>query len=371
MTPIRDAMIVAGGAGTRLWPLTASRPKPLMRVGARPFLEGVLAQLAAVGVDRVLLVVGADTRPFEILRPVAEQLRLTVEPVPEPTPLDTAGGVRTALDRVRGTFLVLNGDILTDVDLPAAIAAHRDTSAAASIVLTRVTDTSSYGVCVLEGTRIVGFVEKPDPGTLPDHDTVNAGTYVLEPEALRGFEPGRLSFERQVFPELVASGARVTGVVSDALWADLGTPQRYLDGHRAILEGAVDWPPVTALRLDGSGNRLGSEVQLATASSLLAPVLLASGARLEPEARIGPHAVIGPDTLVAAGARVANSVLGADNVVGAGAVLDGVITGDGVHIGAGVDASAGAVIADRVRIAADTRLAADARVADGEQAPAS
>jgi mannose-1-phosphate guanylyltransferase len=370
MTPVRDAMIVAGGAGTRLWPLTANRPKPLVRFGARPFLEGVLAQLAAVGVDRVLLVVGADPSPFEVLRPVAEQLRLTVEAVPEPTPLDTAGGVRSALERVRGTFLVLNGDILTDVDLAGAIAAHHDTAAAASIVLTRVEDTSSFGVCVLDGTRITGFVEKPPPGTLPDQDTVNAGTYVLEPEALEGFATGRLSFERQVFPELVASGARVTGIVSDAAWADLGTPQRYLDGHRAVLDGEVGWPPLTSLVPDGAGNRIAPGVHLAARASLVAPVLLAPGARVEPEARVGPYAVVGPDTIIRVGASVAHSVLGADNVIGAGARLHDVITGDGAHLGDGVESVDGAVIADGATVARGTRLPADARVAvDGDTPP--
>jgi mannose-1-phosphate guanylyltransferase len=369
MTTVRDAMIVAGGAGTRLWPLTANRPKPLVRVGARPFLEGVLAQLAGVGVDRVLLVVGADAQPFDVLRPVARELGLTIETVPEPTPLDTAGGVRSALDRVRGTFLVLNGDILTDVDLAATIAAHHDTAAAASLVLTRVADTSSYGVCVLEGTRITGFVEKPEPGTLPDHDTVNAGTYVLEPDALRGFPTGRLSFERQVFPDLVASGVRVTGHVSDAVWADLGTPQRYLDGHRAVLDDAVSWPPVAAVPADGAGNRIASDAELATAAGLVAPVLLAAGSRIASDARLGPYVVVGPGTVVGAGTQLAHSVLGADNTVGAGVRLHGVITGDGVHIGDGVEAMHGAVIADGVTVPAGTPLPVDARVSAEDRVP--
>ncbi len=240
--PVEDALIVAGGAGTRLWPLTAATPKPLLPFCGAPFLTGVLRRLADVGVRRVWLVVGADPSPFEVLRPRAVQLGIDLVAVPEPTPLDTAGGVREAIEHIEATCLVLNGDILTDVDLAAAVATHRDAGAAATLVLTRVADTSSYGVCVREGTRIVGFVEKPAPGELPGQDAVNAGTYVLEPAAMRRFPRGRLSFERTVFPELVAAGAHVEGVASTAVWADLGTRTRYLDGHRLALDGDLDWP---------------------------------------------------------------------------------------------------------------------------------
>jgi mannose-1-phosphate guanylyltransferase len=161
MPRVREAMIVAGGAGTRLLPLTATTPKPLLPFCGAPFLEGVIRRLAAVGVERVLLVVGADTAPFAALTASARRAGVEVEAVPEPEPLDTAGGVRSVLDQVTGTFLVLNGDILTDVDLAAAIAAHEAAGADGTLVLTRVEDTSTFGVCVREGTRIVDFVEKP------------------------------------------------------------------------------------------------------------------------------------------------------------------------------------------------------------------
>lgn len=365
MQQIRDAMIVAGGGGTRLRPLTEGRPKPLVGFCDAPFLEGVLHRLASIGVDRVLLVVGSDPSPFEILRPVAETLGIELEAVPEPEPLDTAGGVRAALDRVRGTFLVLNGDILTDVDLGEVVAAHQRAGADASLVLTRVPDTSSFGVCVLKEGRIVDFVEKPAPGTLPGHDTINAGTYVLEPAALEGFPQGPLSFERDVFPTLVADGAHVAGVVSDAAWADLGTPARYLDGHRAVLDGRIGWPSADALPVDDSGIRRAADAEVADDVTLAGPVMLAAGASVGAGAELGPYVVVGAGASVGPGARVRDSVIGRRTVIGEGAHLQATITGDDVVVGAGVVASEGAVLGNDVVIADHTVLAADARVGSG------
>ncbi len=265
---VREACIVAGGAGTRLRPLTATTPKPLLPFCGVPFLSGVIERLAVVGVDRVLLVVGADPTPFEVLRPAAEWLGVTVEVVPEPEPLDTAGGVRAALARVSGAFLVLNGDILTDVPLREVVTTHAASGADATIVLTRVEDTSSFGVCVRDGSRITAFVEKPAPGTLPGQDAVNAGTYVLEPAALERFPEGRLSFERQVFPGLVEAGRHVEGFVSDAVWADLGTPDRYLAGHRLALDGVLAWPPLDAIADRGGGVRVAPDAEVAPDATL-------------------------------------------------------------------------------------------------------
>ncbi len=229
--------------------------------------------------------------------------------VPEPEPLDTAGGVRAAVDQVRGSFLVLNGDILTDVDYREVVAAHRDAGADATLVLTRVEDTSSYGVCVREGTRITEFVEKPAPGTLPGQDAINAGTYVLEPDVLAGFEPGRLSFERQVFPAVLARGGHLEGVVWDGVWADLGTPERYLEGHRLALSGAMSWPSVDEVADRGGGVRVAADASVAADAVLTGPVLILAGARVDGGATVGPDVVVGAGSTVGPGATVSDSVL--------------------------------------------------------------
>jgi len=341
-------MIVAGGAGSRLRPLTDTVPKPLVPFCGEPFLVGVLDRLAAAGVGRVWLVVGADPEPFSVLDPVAAGLGLTLEMVPEPEPLDTAGGVRSVIDRCEGSVLVLNGDVLTDVDLAEVARRHQDAGADASLVLTRVSDTSTYGVCVLEGDRITGFVEKPAPGSLPGHDTVNAGTYVLEPAALRRFPTGRrLSFEREVFPGLVDDGAHVQGIVSDAAWADLGTPERYLDGHRAALAGELSWPALDRVDADADGVRRAADVEVADGARIVGPVLLGRGVRVERGAVVGPDVVAGPLVHIGAGAEVAGSVLGARTHLGARARVRGLATGRAADLGAGAVIEGPVLVAER------------------------
>jgi mannose-1-phosphate guanylyltransferase len=363
VTLVRDAMIVAGGAGTRLRPLTQTTPKPLLPFCGAPFLTGVIRRLAAVGVDRVLLVVGAETGPFDVLGPDAAAHGVSVEAVPEPEPLDTAGGVRAALDRVRGTFLVLNGDILTGVDLAAVTATHARAGAAATLVLTRVEDTSTFGVCVRDGTRIVDFVEKPARGTLPGQDTVNAGTYVLEPEALARFPTGRLSFERTVFPGLVAAGAHVEGHVDDGVWADLGTPERFLHGHRLALDGHLRWPTLDDLPADAQGIRRADEVQVAGDAVVTGPALLLAGARVGPGAQVGPYAVLGRGTQVAAGASVSDAVLFDDASIGAGARVAGTILGAGASVGARALLADDVVVGDGTSVPPGTVASAGARLA--------
>jgi NDP-sugar pyrophosphorylase family protein len=264
-------------------------------------------------------------------------------------------------------MLVLNGDILTDVDFAAAVAHHESQGADGTIVLTRVADTSSYGVCVRDGTRITDFVEKPAPGTLPGQDAINAGTYVLEPGALTPFEIGPLSFERDVFPGIVARGGHLEGFVWDGVWADLGTPRRYREGTGLVLSGTMAWPTVDAIPDAGHGVRVQPGAHVSAEATVHGPVLVLDGARIEADATIGPATVVGRGALVGAGADVAGSVLfdrarigdgvavtgllaGCDSVVERGAVLGrDVVLGDAERVGSGVVVEAGARLPPRGR----------------------
>ena len=364
MSEVTDAMIVAGGAGTRLRPLTRTTPKPLLPFCGAPFLTGVIRWLAAVGVRRVLLIVGDDTAPFEILHEDARRVGVTVEAVPEPEPLDTAGGVREAVERVDGTFLVLNGDILTDVDVQGAIAAHRRAHAAATLVLTRVEDTSTFGVAVRDGGRIERFVEKPAPGTLPGHDTVNAGTYVLEPEAVARFPRGRLSFEREVFPGLLEQGAHVEGWVGEGVWADLGTPERFLAGHRAALDGALRWPALEQLPQPRPGRWQHASAKISPHATIVEPVLLGPDVRIEAGARIGPHVVLGAGTEVGAEAGLRDSVLFDGVRVCPWVRADGALVGHHARLGPEALLEREVVVGDRVDIDAGAHLAGGSRHPD-------
>lgn len=341
------ALIVAGGRGTRLHPLTATVPKPMLPFCGAPFLAGLARRLGAAGVRRVGLIVGADTGPFEPLVGLLRPHGIEVFLVPEPEPLDTAGGVRAATRDLDEAVLVLNGDVLSDLDLAELAEGHQRTGAAATIALTRVPDTSTFGVCVLEGDRIVAFVEKPAPGSLPDHDTVNAGAYVLGAGVLDGFPDGPLSFERTVFPALLDQGERLAGVVHDGMWTDLGTPERLLAGQRLVLDGMMQWPPYEDLvdlgelvgRPAWAGVRVGAEVQVAADARLDAPVVLEDGVIVGSGAAVGPHVVAAAGAWIADAADVVDSLLCEGSMVAQRAVVAGALLARGARVVPGSEVS--------------------------------
>src|SRR5919201_5902881 len=246
------AVVLVGGEGTRLRPLTETIPKPLVPLVDRPFLAQLLDRLRAAGVDEVLLSSPYLGHRFEeFVAAWATAPRITW--VAEAEPLGTAGAVANAARDVRDTFLVCNGDILTDVDLLALVEAHRATGAVATIALTPVEDARAYGLVETDPSgRVLAFREKP-----ADHipANVNAGTYVLEPGAVAEVPRGRaVSIERETFQALIASGEVVLGAVSDAYWLDLGTPERYLRGTFDVLEGRVEGLSVPAPYVDPSAD---------------------------------------------------------------------------------------------------------------------
>ena len=314
------AVILAGGKGTRLRPLTDTRPKPLLPFAGDPFAAGLLRRLHAVGCDRATFLVGQDAEPFAPLRSLGTGLGVDVDVVTEPEPLDTAGAARDLLHgRSTGPVIVCNGDILTDLDYGSLLRAHESAGAMATLALTRVEDTSTFGVVDIDAEqRVRRFVEKPPAGTL-DADTINAGTYVLSPGAFEGSpEAGPLSFERVVFPTLVDSGAVVLGIASDAFWMDLGTPDRYLAGHRAVLTGECVWP--LGSDFEGSGS-----------------VLVHREARVDEAAVLTDCVVVGPQARVEAGARISRSAIFEGVTVGAGATVTDAIVGEGATVAAGAE----------------------------------
>lgn len=326
------AVILAGGRGTRLRPLTDTRPKPLIPFMGEPYASGLLQRLGSAGVDEAVFLVGQEAGPFRPLESLDVGVRVRI--VTEEKPLDTAGGARRlflAESRSDAT-IVCNGDILTDLDYESLLRAHSTRGATATIALTRVDDTSAFGVIVTgTGGRIERFVEKPPPGTVAA-DTVNAGTYVLAPDAFDDFRgDGALSFERAVFPGLLQRGRTLTGVPSSAYWADLGTPRRYLDGHRAVIDGICAWPSPLR-RLPGA-------------------CAVHPSASIADNARVGPHAVVGKDAVIASGATVTDTVLLNGAKVGQGAVVTGAILGFASCVEAGATVPPGTVLADGARLA--------------------
>jgi mannose-1-phosphate guanylyltransferase len=334
------AVILAGGKGTRLRPLTDTRPKPLVPFMGEPFAAGLLRRLAEVGCHRATFLIADDPTPFEVLEVTARPLGITVAASTEEVPLDTAGAARRLLraSEEDEPVLVCNGDILTDLDLEALLSTHAEAGARATIALTRVEDTSTFGVVECDGQgRVQRFVEKPAPGTLAA-DTVNAGTYVLSPDVFEGFPgDGPLSFERAVFPGLLEQGAIVIGHAAEAFWADLGTPQRYLDGTRAVLERRCDWPPAPGMVTVGTAAMAHDEAEV-------------EGAELS------EGVVVGAGCRVAPGVHLRDTVLFDDVEIDPDVTCDGAIIGQGARIGRGAQLGRGTVVGDGVRIPRGQKL---------------
>jgi len=326
-----QALILAGGQGTRLRPLTLTTPKPVLPLAGRPFLTLVLDWLAGHGVDEAILSCGflAD----EVARVLGDRHGdVALHYVTESEPLGTAGPVRLALDegRLRERVIVLNGDVLTDFDLTAEVDFHARAGALATLALVAVDDTSSYGlVPTAAGGEVEAFLEKGEGvGAARPTNRVNAGAYVLEREVVERIPSGRaVSFEREIFPALV--GDRLFGHPVEGYWIDIGAPERYLEATYDLLGGAV----ASALPPRDAGG------------SLVAP-----GCAVE-EAEIGPLSVLGEGCRIRRGARVARSVLFRAVEIAPDAVVEGAVVAEEAEIGAAARVGAGAVVGGRARVA--------------------
>ncbi len=320
------AVVLVGGFGTRLRPLTLSTPKQMLPVVDRSMLEHVIAGLGRHGIDEVVLSLGYREDVFRNAYPDARCSGVRLEYAVEPEPLDTAGAVNFAARAVGidETFVVVNGDVFTDLDVGQLWQRHREVGAEATIALTPVDDPSRYGVVPTdEDGRVLGFIEKPSRADAPTN-WINAGTYVLEPSVLERIDTGRrVSIERETFPALVSDNA-LWAVKSDAYWVDAGTPDTYLQVQLDLIDGMRGQP------VDGIA-----------ASASIDPSATVEHSVVMDEAAIGPDAVV-RDSVVLPGARVearasvTGSVIGPRAVIGEGArISDMSMIGDDASVDAG------------------------------------
>jgi mannose-1-phosphate guanylyltransferase len=317
------AVVLVGGEGTRLRPLTLTTPKQLLPIAGVPMIERVIANLARHGVDEVVLSMGYRPDAFTIAYPSGTCAGLPVRYAIEPQLMDTAGAVRFAATwaGIDEQFVVVNGDVLTDLDLGALIALHRERGALCTISLTPVDDPSRFGVVPTDDDgRVLAFIEKPAPGEAPTN-MINAGTYVVEPSVVGLIPDGRrVSIERETFP-LLAERKGMYALASDAYWIDTGTPETYLRanldliGPEGLVEGTVDADAVVERSVIGAGARV-------------CPGAVVRDSVLLPGAVVGPRALI------------ERSLVGARATVGAGALVqDLTVLGDGVTIDDGASLS--------------------------------
>jgi len=337
------AVVLVGGFGTRLRPLTETVKKELLPLVDRPILDHILDHLARHGVHEVVLsspYLEAAFHPFIEARHGDPAITW----ITEAAPLGTGGAVVNALDAIGDEpFFALNGDILSDLDLTAMLRAHREREAVVTISLHHVDDARAFGLVVMDHDgRIREFREKP---TDPVPGDVNAGTYVLDPSVLRVWTNERaLSIEREVFPAIIASGGSVCGFPTEAYWIDLGTPEKYLQAHFDLLGGKV------------------------RGVSYEAP-WIAPTAVVDPQARVGRWVAVGAEARLGADARIEDSVIHPGAAVGPRAVVARTIVGPGAHVGAGTTVD-GCVLGAGARVADGLELTGQRIGTDAEAPPA-
>lgn len=333
------AVVLVGGEGTRLRPLTLDTPKQMLAVVEQHMIERVLSHLAHHGVDEAVLSLGYRPDAFLAAFPDDKACGVRLSYAVEAEPLGTAGAIRFAASEagIEEPFLVVNGDVLTDLDLGALVAVHRAREAQATIHLTPVADPSAFGVVPTDADgRVLAFIEKPAPGTAPTN-LINAGAYVLEPSVLDRIPSGRaVSVERDTFPVLVAEG-ELFAVASDAYWIDAGTPATYLRACLDLVNGARPGSPTPDARevaegvwavgspiLDGEvrARSLVADAAFVAQGATVADSVVGTGARVEQGAEV-TGAVVLAGAVVAEGAMVTDSIVGEGGRVGTGARLRG------------------------------------------------
>jgi NDP-sugar pyrophosphorylase family protein len=344
------AILLAGGKGTRLRPLTLHTPKPIVPIFNRPFLHYQIDLIRQIPeIDEIVLSLNYQPRRIEDVFGDGSTLGIKIRYVVEPAPLGTGGAVRFAAEGVNDSMVVFNGDVLTEVDLAAVLALHRARDARATIVLTPVANPSAYGLVETDGDQnIKRFLEKSKPEEITTN-YINAGIYVLEPGTFDRIPAGTpWSIERSFFPSFIERGETFVAYRYDGYWIDIGTPEKYVQVHRDIMAGRYQTAPFAG---QPAGHvHLGQDVRVEDGAAITGPAFLDDGVVVRAGAEIGAYSVLGRGCHVEQDARVDGAVIWANGRIGPEAVVGGAIAGRHVHVGRGATVGAGAVLGDKTTL---------------------
>ncbi|WP_329451756.1 NDP-sugar synthase [Streptomyces sp. NBC_01724] len=353
MTEAKEAILLVGGKGTRLRPLTVHTPKPMVPAAGVPFLTHQLARARVAGVEHIVLATSYLAEVFEPHFGDGSSLGLHIEYVTEREPLGTGGAIRNVASRLASgpdePVLIFNGDILTGLDIRALVTSHATSGADVSLHLTRVEDPRAFGLVPTDDTgRVTAFLEKPQTPEEIVTDQINAGAYIFRRSVIDTIPADRpVSVERETFPGLLASGAHLQGMVDSTYWLDLGTPQAFVRGSADLVLGRAPSPAVPG--------RCGDRLVLPTAS-------------VAADAKLSGGTVIGEGALIGAGARIDGSAVLAGAVIEPGAVITDSLVGAGARIGSRT-VLAGAVVGDGAQVGADNELRDGVRIWCGATLP--
>jgi NDP-sugar pyrophosphorylase family protein len=349
------AILLAGGKGTRLRPLTIHTPKPIVPIFERPFLHYQLDLLKQVAeIDQVVLSLNYQPRRIEEIFGDGSEAGVSIRYVVEPAPLGTAGAVRYAGDSLRESVVVFNGDVLTEVDLAAVIALHRERKAKATIVLTPVENPTAYGLVETDASgHVQRFLEKPKPDQITC-DTINAGIYVLEPDTFDRIPLDTpWSIERRFFPSLIERAETFVAYVYRGYWIDIGTPEKYSQVHRDIMDGRFRAAPFADAP---STAWVAPDARVEEGVTLEAPCFVGEGAVIKTGARIGAYSVIGRHCHVEEHAVVERAILWANTRICQDAAVRQSILGRQCHIGRNATVEDGVVLGDKSVVTDFSRL---------------
>ena len=358
------AVILVGGLGTRLRPLTCNTPKPMIPLVNEPFIESMLIRLRDQGIDEVVLAVQYLAERFHAALGDGSRLNMKLHIIKEPEPRGTAGAVKNVEHLLDDTTFVFNGDVMTDLDLQAMLAYHREKQSKVTISLTPVDDPTQFGLVEMhKDNRVHRFLEKPRAEDITTN-LINAGTYIIEPDVLRYVPPNMFyMFERGLFPVMLQTGDPMFGYPSRAYWTDIGKPQTYLDVHHDILIGKV--------RYTFRGQQIADRVWLEgdadfhPTAQVVGPVVIGRGVKIGRGARVIGPTVLGDGCQIGAEASLEGVVLWEGNEVGEGATLRNCVLGRNNQIGAKTMITDGSIIGDDCILGPENRLERGIRIWPG------
>lgn len=346
------AIILVGGKATRLLPLTCNTPKAMLPVLNKPFLEHVIRYLGRHQVKDIILALGHLARPIEDYFGDGSRFDVKLSYVVEDTPRGTAGAVKNAESYLDGTFLMLNGDIFTDLDITAMVDFHRKVKAKATIALTPVDNPTSYGLLETNTDgRVTRFLEKPGWDEVTTN-TINAGTYVLEPDVLTQIPPDtEVSIERKVFPRLLSQGEPVYAYSSPAYWTDMGAPEKYLQLHRDLLAGKCKQYAFSR----GDEVVIGEQSDIHPTARIKGPVVIGANCSIGQQVELLGPVIIGDGAKIQGGSVIGDSVIGRNARLGPRVKLKSSILADNCHLKAG-SLCEESVLGDNVTVAGNCKL---------------
>lgn len=356
-----QAVILSGGKATRLLPLTCNMPKAIVQVLNIPFMEHFIRRLAGHHVKDIVLALGHLAQPIEACLGDGSRFGVKLRYVVEDTPMGTAGAVKNAEKYLDKTFLVLNGDVFNDLDITALVDFHRRKKATATLALTPVDDPTSYGLVETgDKNEVTRFLEKPDRDKVTTN-MINAGTYVLENEVLAQIPAQtEFSFERQVFPQLLERKKPVYAFSSSAYWIDIGTPERYLQLHRDLLNGKC---PQNIIFSD-SGVSIGAGTSIHHSAQIKRPVVIGKNCVIGQRVKLIGPVVIGDGCTIQEESTIEDSVIWRNVRLGPAACVKSSILGDSCCLNTG-SAAREAVVGDNVAVASDFELEPGSRIWPG------